>query len=503
MADIYNSEGPLQHGNGDTNSTQGGTPANLLSGNVQQEPVRGQTTASSQGEILTQPTEAINSAKENVSVHSTGGRRSLPKVFVVLVLVVVIALLAVGGVYLLRKLRSPSPAKKGELIWWGLRDEESVYKPLIEEYQRNNPEVKITYIKQSPQDYRERLTNSLASGKGPDVFEIHNSWAPMFRTHLGTLPSSVMDKKTYTETFYPAISTDLSTGEGVIGMPIWFDAITLFVNEDIFGSAGKSYPKTWNELRDVAAELSQSESNGSVIQSGVALGNTENVDHWPEVVGLMMIQNGVNLAKPEGSRLDDALAFYSRFKEVGDWNNTLPASTFAFANGKVAMYFGPTWRASEIVKTNPSLRFRTLPLPQLPKASPEDPDYSYATYWVQGVWGKSSKKEVAWDFLKFLTTKESLEKLNINLKNVGLFPRPYPRRDMSVLQLEDPIVGSVIVLAPKAKSWYLAGDTQDGPTGINTQFNTVFAAAIQEPSKRKDLSSEVAKLLSQYGLSRR
>ena len=48
-----------------------------------------------------------------------------------------------------------------------------------------NPNIKIRYEKQSTQDYQERLANTLASGKGPDIFEIHNtryqdSWHPPF-----------------------------------------------------------------------------------------------------------------------------------------------------------------------------------------------------------------------------------------------------------------------------------------------------------------------------------
>ena len=45
---------------------------------------------------------------------------------------------------------------KGRLTWWGLQNEESVVQPLIDEYQKRNPNMKIDYIKQKPNDYRER-----------------------------------------------------------------------------------------------------------------------------------------------------------------------------------------------------------------------------------------------------------------------------------------------------------------------------------------------------------
>src|SRR3989344_7733362 len=80
----------------------------------------------------------------------------------------------------------------GEITWWGLWEESSIIQPLITEYETENPNVKITYVKQSPQDYRERLTNALAKGTGPDIFTFHNTWVPMFKEELATVPASVI-----------------------------------------------------------------------------------------------------------------------------------------------------------------------------------------------------------------------------------------------------------------------------------------------------------------------
>ncbi|MFV1916901.1 MAG: ABC transporter substrate-binding protein [Patescibacteria group bacterium] len=398
--------------------------------------------------------------------------------------------------------------ESGEIIWWGVTYDKSAVEPLIAEYKEENPRVKITYIKQSPQDYRERLTNALARGVGPDIFEFHNSWVPMFKNDLDVLPSSVMDKQEFASTFYSVITSDLTTEDGIVGIPLGYDAITLFINEDIFAAGGKTPPSTWDEFRQTALDLTTKDNRQVVIQSGTAMGRTENIDHWQDILALMMYQNRVNLANPTGVLAEDALEFYTVFSTKDKiWSETFPSSTAAFANGKVAMYFGPSWRANEINSMNPGLRFKTVPLPQLRKDDPTEPDMSYATYWVEGVWARSANRELAWEFLDYLVSSNSLEKLYENTKSAQLVGKPYPRLDMNNLLIRDSILGSVVALAPNAQSWYLADETFDGATGINSQVSEVFRVAVDAVNKGRrvdkeleKVATEIVKVLSKFGI---
>jgi multiple sugar transport system substrate-binding protein len=340
----------------------------------------------------------------------------------------------------------------------------------------------------------------------------------MFRRDLDPVPASVFNAADFTKTFYPVAASDLTNGTSLAGIPLEYDGLALYINEDIFATAGKNPPTTWDDLRMTACQLTTI-TNGTITQAGVALGTTGNVDHWPEILGLMMMQNGVDLTKPTGKPAEDALSFYTVFSSdkacAGSgassakvWDSTLPASTVAFAAGKLAMYFGPSWRAFEIKEQNPSLKFRTAPLPQLPKSSPSDRNLTYASYWAEGVWAKSKNKAAAWDFLKFLSSKESLEKFYTNASKLRMFGEPYPRVDMASLVRSDPYVGSIIAGASDADSWYLQSRTFDGPTGINSQINKYFEDAVNAvnsgnttPQKALEtVSAGVTQILSQYGL---
>lgn len=420
-----------------------------------------------------------------------------------------IALLVVVLVFVAIKLLGRKGISSSEITWWGLWEDAAVIQPIITEYEQKNPKVKIKYIKQSPQDYRERLTNALAKGVGPDIFRFHNSWVPMLKSDLSPVPAGVMNASDFAKAYYPVATSDLTYATGILGIPLEYDGLTLFINEDIFQKAGKSAPATWDELRSLAKQLTVKDDRGVITQAGVALGTTGNVDHWPEILALMMFQNGVDLASPTGKLAEDALTFYSLFSVVdGVWDATQPPSTAAFAAGKLAMYFAPSWRAFEIQQANPDLKFKTAPLPQLPKDNSNQPNIAYGSYWVEGVWARSDKKQAAWDFLKFLSEKTTLQKLYQNESKVRGFGEPYPRSDMANLLATQPIVGSLISDAPGAHSWYLQDATFDGPTGINSQINKYFEDAINSvnagnPADKalQTVAQGVNQILKQYAVA--
>lgn len=400
-------------------------------------------------------------------------------------------------------------SNEGEITWWGL-DDEAVYAPLIAEYENSHPNTKINYIKQSEENYRERLTSTIARGQAPDIFEFHNSWVPMFRSNLSPLPSDVMTESEYAESFYPVVVADMTTTDGIVGIPLMFDALTMYINEDIFSSSASTPPVTWDNLRPLSLVLTQKGEQNIIKQSGVAIGSTQNIDYWEDIVALMMLQNNVDLSNPQGTLAEDVLLYYTKFTKVDPvWNDTLPESTVAFGKGSVAMYFAPSRAASQIATSNPSLRFKTVPVPQVRKDNPDEPDISYATYYSEGVWNKSKHRGLAWDFLKFMSSENSQQRIFEKRKEVNGFGLMSPLTKMNANFRSSNILGSVAVLAPYARSWYLAGKTNDGDTGINSQLSLAFNDALiganssggtQITDVATNLATQVNQILAQYSL---
>ncbi len=408
--------------------------------------------------------------------------------------------------------KNPTSQKKGEIVWWELGGNEAVMQKLIDEYVAGNPGAKITLITQSETDFGERLTNSLKEGRGPDIFSIHNSWKPAMYKYMDVLTENAYSKDSFIKEYYPVITKDLATPEGIVALPSEFDAITLFINDDIFLRSASIHPRTWDQFVETAINLTTRDSKSTILQSGSSMGLTDNVDYWQEIVALLMLQNKSDLFSPSGSNSNEAMKTFTEFfRNHKTWDNTLPDSTTAFAEGKVAMYFAPGREVNKIKEINPSLKFRSVLLPQVRKDDPSEPDVSYATYWARAVSNKSKDRELAWSFLIYLSQNDTFDKMSQYYKDIGLVPPASAKIFYKDKLINDRYYGSIIALAPVASSWYLADKTYDGEKGINSVVNAAYKKVIDGLSKGggtdyvktlKNLSSEIRTGLSPYGVSK-
>jgi len=451
-------------------------------------------------DFVSPETAAANLINDNDSFsldkQSGGGLKKVLLIFGILAVLVLVGL----AIFKLVIPRFQKP-QQVTLNYWGLWESQTVMQGLISEWESKNPNVKINYSQQSPKEYRERLQSALARNEGPDVFRYHITWLPMLKSELQAVPAEVMSASEFESAFYPVIKDNLRSGTGFLGLPLGVDTLALFYNQQIFQAAGKTPPTSWDQLRQVALDLTIRDDSGRIQTAGIPLGNTSNVDHWPDILGLMMLQNGVNLAQPVGNLAEDALTFYTIFSKVDRvWDETLPSSTLAFATGKAAMFLGFSWDVFEIKNINPNLDFRVMPVPQLPGT-----DISWSSFWVEGVGKRSSKQKEAWAFLKFLSSKEGLEKAYQAQSQVRLFGEVYPRVDMASSLASNNLITPFINQASKAKTWYLCSRTFDN--GINDRMIKYYEDAVNAVNGGtaasdilKTTSQGVSQLLSQYDL---
>ena len=421
---------------------------------------------------------------------------------------IVAALVVIAGGYFIAKAflfnGNVEEPQVRELLWWGFQFEEEDVSAIISEYEKKTG-IRVVYVKQAKQDYKDRLTAALEQNKqAPDIFEIHNSWPVMFDNLLSRVPSGVYNPEVYRETFYPVMSQDLERSGGFVGIPLVYDGLSLFVNTSEFTREDKLPPDTWNEVRELSAFFTKRDTSRRIVEGGIPLGRTENVNHWQDILALMLTQEGARLDAPTGVQVEVAFRSYVQFADPYDgvWNETLPFALQAFSRGQTRMYFGKAEDIREIWKINPDLQFRTVPMPQLPKATSSQPDVMWASYWVDVVSEKSKKRSAAWDFLKYMSSREVM---NV-LANGKFVPS---RQDLADLFREDPLLGAFIKSAPSSYSWYLASDTYDGAGGINSRVSTQYKTAVSGflENKREDevlgaLSSGVLGVLSEYKTSK-
>lgn len=436
------------------------------------------------------------------------------------VVIVLIGLLSV-------KLLTSQKPKQIVINYWGLWEENSVIEGLIADFESKNPGITVKYKKNQKDDYRTRLKAKLAkTGSGedvPDIFRIHVSWIPNFKEEMESVPAATVTNLQLESDLFDGIKTDIKEGGKYRAIPLMYDGLAMFYNKDLLEAAKVNIPKSWWGLESVADKLTVRDSNGKIRVAGVALGLVENVDHWSDVVGLMMKQNGVNVQTDDttnNNKLQDVLLYYTNFrikKQV--WDETLPNSTRFFAEGKLGLYFGPSWRVFDMENLNPKLKFGVATVPQLPTLEGAQMDkieetgenltnIHWSTYWVEGVNAKSANKQAAWKFLEYLASREALERMYLAAAQLRSFGEIYPRKSMSGRLSDNLKVKPFIQMANNSSNWYLSGATHD--KGINDEMMAYFADAINSVVQKNmevtavmpTLKSGISQVIQKYNLKK-
>jgi len=433
---------------------------------------------------------------------------SITKIIPIAVGVLILGLIAFFAIKLLNKKdTSPqaTPVKVTTLTYWGLWEPLSVMKPVISAFEKDNPGIKIKYISQSHKDYQQRLANTLDSQTPPDIVRLHASWLPMYIDKLMPAPANTVSPTQLKTNFYPIIASSLSSNNQVYGVPVAAEGLSLFINSAMYKQASLQIPETWEDLRNNAKKLTQKDpETGQIIRAGVALGTTNNVDHWPDIVSLMLLQNGVNLFNPQPQSVIDALKFYTLFTTNDQiWDSTLPNSVSAFANGKVAMILAPSWRAVEIQTLNPTLTWQTAPVPQLPNT----PVVTWASIWFEAVPKNAPHYKEAWQFLSFLSSAKAQQILFESAAKDRGVPQPPANKAVASLAQQNPILKPFVDSLPNAQTFYTASLTHDQPTGLNSRLIKYLEDAINSISTGQDEDQAVNtmilgfnQVLSQVGL---
>lgn len=484
----------------------------------------------------TKPEETnVAEIKENIEVKNDGGlseTKNMPgekpktsflakngKLLAILAGVVVLVVVIV----LILGLKKPQKQEDIVLNYWGLWESEDVMAGVIADYEAKNPGVKINYKRNQLGDYRTRLSARLAkTGTGEaddvDIFRIHNTWVPMFRNYLDAVPTGTAAGIGLDSDFFDVYSKDLKENGKWLSVPLMYDGLALFYNKDLLSQAGVEVPNSWWELGEAAAKLTTINKQESIQIAGAGLGTVNsNVEHWSDILGLMTKQNAINFAKNLNinENLEDALMYYASFTKSKQkvWDNTLPNSTELFANGKLAFYFGNSWRVFDLVALNKDLNYGITTMPQLPidgditDRDAELTNIHWASYWTEGVNSKSKHKDAAWKFLAYLSSSEVLEKLYAAESQTRSFGEIYPRKSMMDKLKDNQKVWPFVSVADNAESWYLASATSDD--GLNTEMQKYFTDAINNLDSNSDntetmttLKNGISQLQQKYTLKK-
>lgn len=348
--------------------------------------------------------------------------------------------------------------KSTTLEIWGVYMNSKHLEAIISAYRVSHPYVQINYKNFRPEEYETELLNAMAEDRGPDIYLVHNTKVYAYRNKLLPLPASVKvavvveegavkkEKKVVLQTnagltvgqlkksFVDVVAQDVvipntqTKQEEIYGLPLSIDTLALYYNVDLLNRANlPEPPATWMELQEMVPALTKVDENDGIVQSAIALGLSDNIDNYFDVLSAIMLQNGtvfvsnfeqIVMDKTPAELADktdippamSALDFYSSFakpyKVTYTWDKYRNNAVREFAAGNLAMFVGYQFHNDTIKGLSPKLNYQIAPLPQVNLEYP----INYANYWVLGVSKKTKSVDIAWDFVQFATQSAQASK---------------------------------------------------------------------------------------------
>lgn len=307
-------------------------------------------------------------------------------------------------------------------IWTGFPELVPFYKAVADAYGKMHSDVQVTVFSTSLREAEQKLSAAVPTGTGPDIFDIGTNISVKFIEgglldpnlpdvvqHLksGGWNSSVVDFFNVTGKFY--------------GLPLMDGSrASMFYNKALFREAGVAKPpSTFPELIEAARKLTKFDASGKMIRSGISLrlsgqgsGIAEKFRFVLEPAGGSLIVRTPSGKWHNGYDNDAgraALQFYvDAVQKYKIDDPKVQHDADAFVAGNTAMLFREAWVIGEIQQKNPKLEYGVAPIPRWKAGSP----YRMLLQpWGIYVNGKSGNKSAAWDFLKFLTSRENAIRL--------------------------------------------------------------------------------------------
>jgi len=373
------------------------------------------------------------------------------------------------------------------LEYWRVFDEPDDFSEIITAFRQNYPHITINVRKFRFEEYEGALLRALAEGRGPDIVSIHNTWVNQYQNIIAPMPEAVtlpttipdgrqqrivlrtqpmLSLRDLRNNFVDVVVDDAVLDNNIYGLPLSVDTLVLYYNKTMLTRENIPTPAaTWNEFKEHVKLLTLQDRNGNFVQSGASMGTARNINRGPDILAVLMMQNGTEMTDVGGYATfnlrpaaitnrevlpgRDALQFYTDFanpaKEVYTWNETMNEALDAFTNQKSAYFFGYSYHLPLIRSLAPGLDFGIVGLPQIAGAQTST---NFANYWLESVTKQSEHQNEAWAFIDFATQQNQVVSF-LNRAN-----KPTALRTLISLQRNDDDMHIFANQILTAQSWY-------------------------------------------------
>lgn len=282
-------------------------------------------------------------------------------------------------------------------------------------FEEDHPDIELDFVILPENELRDRVTQDIATDGGQyDVVTIGTYETPIWAENgwLASLDDYAGDDDYDVDDLLPAVRGALSYDDSLFAVPFYGESSFLMYRADLFEEAGLTMPEqpTWEQVAEFAAELHDPAND----MAGICL---RGLPGWGEVLAplntMILTYGGLwydeewnaHLNSPETT---EAVEFYvDLVREYGQPG--APSSGFsecltATSQGNAAMWFDATVAAAILEDPESSTVAGDMAYAPAPIAETEGSGWLWA--WALAIPETSPRKDAAWEFVSWATSKE-------------------------------------------------------------------------------------------------
>lgn len=302
---------------------------------------------------------------------------------------------------------APSNSRALTFSTWGSLEEIETLKPLLAEFERENPDVDVELV-HIPDEYPHKIRLMAAARKMPDVLFMESQILPGFASR-GVLrdlgPMLASDDTIAPSDFYRPVMDAMSWKGTLYGIPRDLSNLVMFYNQRLFDEAGVPHPTAGWTYEDMVAKAKRL-TRGDQFGIGFA--------PYPLYWLPYLWSDGGDLFDPERTRSTllepESLAALRRYHDLRWKHHVAPTEAQVgnarmsqlFAQGKLAMMVGGRWVVPGFRKKL-DFPWDVAPFPRGKKGSIVDADSSG---WC--ISQSCEQPEKAWRLIRFLAGRKAI-----------------------------------------------------------------------------------------------
>ena len=332
-------------------------------------------------------------------------------------------------------------------VWHGYQDTEGeVFKSLVEQYNKEHPDVKVTELYSSNDLVLQKVLTAVRGDSAPDVAYMFGSWSP----NIAKIPSlvdmadEVKQPDWKWDDFYEAEREAATVGNQVVGVPALVDNLAIVYNKKLFAEAGVAPPSpnwTWDDFRAAAAKLTDPAKGqyGFLIPAD---GSEDTVWHYVP----MLWEAGGDILTPDNSKAafnsEAGVTALTTLQQMAVTDKSLYLDTTnengpkLMNSGKVAMLITGPWDLSQLS----DIDYDVQVMPTYAGSSGGHQTIAGPDNWVVFDNG-DERKQAAVDFVKWLSAPEQVKTFSLGTGDLPI--RALVGQDQAVLdQLNEGVPGT-------------------------------------------------------------